>query len=184
MLLKAAEAVGMSDPGAAADLSRRGLELAPRRHPLRGPLVARTAVLLHEAGRFEEAKAFVGTSLRAALPSGQEAQVRLSIAGMFNVSPDVRVDAGRQALALPDLPLPLRARHLACLVHNLLVGGRSEEARASLANARAAVASSGDANAAFMLDLAEGGLEAVAGRFGPALELTESAARAGSGETQ
>ena len=105
-LLKAAEALAMSDPGAAADLSRRGVELAPRRHPLRGPLVAQTAVLLHEAARVEEARAFVDTSLREALPSEQEAEVRLSIAGMFAVSPDVRVDAGRQALALPDLPPP------------------------------------------------------------------------------
>jgi DNA-binding CsgD family transcriptional regulator len=99
---------------------------------------------------------------------------------MFAVSPDVRVDAGRKALALRDLPPALRARHLACLVHNLMVGGRSEEARANLEEARAAAGTSGDANAAFMLDLAEGGLEAVAGRFEQALELTEAAARAGS----
>jgi DNA-binding CsgD family transcriptional regulator len=122
----------------------------------------------------------VDTSLREALPSEQEAEVRLSIAGMFAVSPDVRADAGRQALALPDLSPALRARHLACLVHNLMVGGRSEDARAKLAEARAAVSSSGDASASFMLDLAEGGLESVAGRFERALEVTEAAARAGS----
>jgi DNA-binding CsgD family transcriptional regulator len=179
-LLKAAEAIAMSDPGAGADLSRRGLELAPPRHPLRGPLVAQTAVLLHEAARVEEARAFVDTSLREALPSEQEAEVRLSIAGMFAVSPDVRADAGRQALALPDLSPALRARHLACLVHNLMVGGRSEEAIANLVEARRAASGSGDASAAFMLDLAEGGLESIAGRFERALELTEAAARAGS----
>jgi DNA-binding CsgD family transcriptional regulator len=122
----------------------------------------------------------VDTSLREALSAEHEAEVRLSIAGMFAVSPDVRVDAGRKALALPGLPAALRARHLACLVHNLMVGGRSEEARASLEEARTAASSSGDANATFMLDLAEGGLEAVAGRFERALELTEAAARAGS----
>lgn len=179
-LLKASEAVAMSDPGAGADLSRRGFELAPRRHPLRGPLVAQTALLLHEAARVEEARAFVDTSLREALPPEQEAEVRLSIAGMFAVSPDVRVEAGQKALALPDLPPDLRARHLACLVHNLMVGGRSEEARASLAEARAAVRSSGDANAEFMLNLAEGGLEAIAGRFEAALAVTDAAARGGS----
>jgi hypothetical protein len=81
-LLKAVEALAMSDPGAAADLSRRGVELAPRKHPLRGPLAAQTAVLLHEAARVEEARAFVDPALRA--------------------------------------------RHLASLVHNLMVGGRSE----------------------------------------------------------
>ena len=179
-LFKAAETIAMSDPGAAAVLSRRALELAPRRHPLRGALAAQTALLLHEAARVDEARAFVDTSLREALPSESEAEVRLSIAGMFAVSPDARVDAGRKALALPDLPPALRARHLACLVHNLVVGGRSEEASAMLAETRAAVSSSGDANAAFMLNLAEGGVATVAGQYARALELTEAAARAGS----
>jgi DNA-binding CsgD family transcriptional regulator len=179
-LFKAAEALATSDPGAAADLSRRALALAPRRHPLRGPLVAQTAVLLHEAGRVEAARAFADSSLREALPSEQEAEVRLSIAGMFAVSPDVRVDAGRQALALPDLSPALRARHLACLVHNLTVGGRSEQARKHLPAARGAAGGSADANAAFMLNLAEGGLEVVAGRFSRALQVTEAAARSGS----
>ena len=179
-LFKAAEALATSDPGAAADLSRRAFALAPRRHPLRGPLVAQTAVLLHEAGRVEEAREFADTSLREALPSEQEAEVRLSIAGMFALSPDVRVDAGRQALALPDLSPALRARHLACLVHNLMVGGRSDQARKHLPAASAAAAGSADANAAFMLNLAEGGLEVVDGRFARALEVTQAAARSGS----
>lgn len=174
-LFKAAEALATSDPGAAADLSRRALELAPRRHPLRGPLVAQTVLLLHAAGRAEEAKAFADTSLREALPSEQEAEVRLSIAGMFAVPPDVRVDAGRQALAFPDLAPVLRARHLACLVHNLHVAGRPQEARANLVAAQAALSSSGDASTAFILNLAEGGMEYVDGRFRRALELTEAA---------
>jgi DNA-binding CsgD family transcriptional regulator len=176
-LFKAAEVLAVSDPGAAADLSRRAFELAPSRHPLRGPLVAQTALLLHAAGRIEEARAFADTSLRETLPAEQEARVRLSIAGMFSISPDVRVDAGRQALALPDLPPGLRAQHLACVVHNLIVGGHSEEARANLAEARCAVTSSRDATALFMLDFAENGLEYVDGRFERALELTETAAR-------
>jgi DNA-binding CsgD family transcriptional regulator len=179
-LHNAAEALATSDPGAAADLSQRALELAPPRHPLRGPLAAQTTLLLHEAARVDEARTFADRSLRGALPSEQEAEVRLSIAGMFALSPDVRVDAGRQALALPDLPASLRARHLACLIHNLAVGGRSEEARAKLAEATAAISSSGDATAAHMLALAEGALEVVAGRFGRALERTEAAVRSGS----
>ncbi len=142
--------------------------------------MAQTGLLLHEAARVEEARAFVDTTLREALPAEQEAEVRLSIAGMFAVSPDVRVDAGRKALALPGLSSALRARHLACLVHNLMVGGHSDEANANLDEAGAAVASSGDANAAFMLKLAAGGLEAIAGRFDAALGVTEAAARSGS----
>ncbi len=131
-LLKAAEALGPTDPGSAADLSQRALALAPRRHPLRGPLVAQTAVWLHAAGRGEEAKRFADTALHQAFPPEQEAEVRLSIAGMFAISPDVRAEECRQALALPGPPANLRTRHLALLFHNLVTAGRREDARAML----------------------------------------------------
>ena len=113
ILLRAGEALATTDPGAGADLSRRALELAPRDHNLRGPLLAQSAVLLHSAGRVDEARAFADTHLRDALPTEQEAEVLLGIAGMFRVPPDARVAAGRQALALPELPAHLRAQHLA-----------------------------------------------------------------------
>ena len=155
ILLRAGEALATTDPGAGADLSRRALELAPRDHDLRGPLLAQTAVLLHSAGRVDEARAFADTQLRDALPAEQEAEVLLSIAGMFRVPPDARVAAGRQALALPELPAHLRAQHLAALFHNLLVGGRAEEAKAIRAETAEAVKASGDANSAFAFALAE-----------------------------
>ena len=109
ILLRAGEALATTDPGAGADLSRRALELAPRDHALRGPLLAQTAVLLHSAGRVDEARAFAETHLRDALSAAQEAEMLLSIAGMFRMPPDARVAAGRQALALPELPANLRA---------------------------------------------------------------------------
>ena len=177
-LLKAAEALGTTDPGAAADLSQRALELAPRHHPLRGPLVAETAVWLHAAARRgEEAKAFADTALRDVLPAAQEAEVRLSIAGMFAISPDVRAETSRQALVLPGLPDNLRARHLAFLFHNLLTAGRLEEARTILVEAAAAVHDSHDVAGQFVLELAESGLRYADGCFGPALELVEAALR-------
>jgi DNA-binding CsgD family transcriptional regulator len=176
-LLKAAEALGTTDPGAAADLSRRALELAPRQHPLRGPLVAETAVWLHAADRGEEAKAFADTALRDVLPAAQEAEVRLSIAGMFAISPDVRAETGRQALAVPGLPENLRARHLAFLFHNLQTAGRLEEARAILVEAKTAVQECHDVAGQFVLELAESGLMYADGRFGLALELVEAALR-------
>jgi len=177
-LMKAAEALGATDPGAAADLSQRALELAPRQHPLRGPLVAETAVWLHAAARRgEEAKAFADTALRDVLPAAQEAEVRLSIAGMFAISPDVRAETGRQALAVPGLPGSLRARHLAVLFHNLVTAGRLIEARAVLVEARTAVQECHDVAGQFVLELAEAGLTYADGRFGPALELVEAALR-------
>src|SRR6202042_2122963 len=104
MLLAAAEALATTDPGASADLARRALELSPERHRLRGPLVVQAAMSLHAAGRVEEAKAFADDAMRQVLPVAQEAQVRLGIAGMWLVSPDVRVHASREALKLVGLP--------------------------------------------------------------------------------
>jgi AAA ATPase domain len=156
-LFTAAETLGPTDPGAAADLSQRALTLAPRKHPLRGPLVAQTAVWLHAAGRGEEAKRFADTALHQAFPPEQEAEVRLSIAGMFAISPDVRAEECRQALALPGLPAHLRARHLALLFHNLVTAGRWEDARAMLDEVTLAVQGGHDLTARFALELAASG---------------------------
>jgi DNA-binding CsgD family transcriptional regulator len=183
ILLRAGEALATTDPGAGADLSRRALELAPRDHALRGALLAQTAVLLHSAGRVDEARAFADTHLRDALPAEQEAEVLLSIAGMFRVPPDARAAAGRQALALPELPVHLRAHHLAALFHNLLVGGRPEEAKAIHAQTAEAVHTSGDANSAFAFALAESVTAYSDGRYEDALRMTEQAAYAGIGST-
>ena len=180
-LFKAAEALGVTDPGAAADLSQRALELAPRKHALRGPLVAQTAIWLHAAARSEEAKSFADTALRAVLPAQQEADVRLSIAGMFAISPDVRAEACRKALALPGLTPAIRAQHLALLFHNLVTAGRLDEARVELGDAAAAVRECQDEAGRFVLELAESGLDYADGRFGRALALVEAALRTGLG---
>ena len=178
-LFKATEALGATDPGTAADLSQRALELAPRRHPLRGPLVAQTAVWLHAAGRGEEARAFADTALHEAFPSEQEAEVRLSIAGMFAISPDVRAEECRRALALPDLPVDLRARHLALLFHNLVTAGRFDEARDIREEVSLAVQGCDDVAARFALELAQSGLMYFEGDFSAALPMVETALRTG-----
>ena len=178
-LLKAAEALGTTDPGAAADLGQRALELASSRHPLRGPLVAQTAVWLHAAGRGEEAKAFADTALHQTFPAEQEAEVRMSVAGMFALSPDVRAEAVRRALALPGLPAPLRARHMALLFHNLVTAGRWDDARAMLEDVAAAIWTSEDVGGRFALELAESGLLYADGEFPAALEMVETALRTG-----
>jgi DNA-binding CsgD family transcriptional regulator/tetratricopeptide (TPR) repeat protein len=177
-LLSAAEALATTDPGASADLSRRALELAPERHPLRGPLVVQAAMSLHAAGRMEEAKAFADNAMRDVLPVAQEAGVRLGIAGMWLVSSDVRVHASREALKLQGLPEPLRVEHMARLAYNLVPGGRTEEAEEALSEAVAAGARL-DPIARFPLALSEGGLQYVGGHFARALELFEAILRDG-----
>ena len=178
-LLDAARALVASDPATAALFGRRALEIVPPRHPRRGELVGTTAIALHIAGKGEEAIAFADTALRTTLPAEQDAEVRLSIANMFAISAETRVAAGRSALALPDVSSGLRARHLACLIHNLVTAGRIDDARAALPEARGAVVSSGDVRAAFTLSVAESGLEYADERFGPSLDLVTAAHRDG-----
>jgi hypothetical protein len=178
-LLKAAEALATTDPGIAADFSQRALELASAKHPLRGLLTARTAMLLHAAERGERAKEFADTALRQALPPVQQAEVRLSIAEMFAISPDVRADSCRRALALPDLPRPLRARLLAQLLHNLVVAGRTDEAHGVVNEVTEAVEVNGDRAAQFTLELATSALEYMGGRFERARELVQASLQTG-----
>jgi DNA-binding CsgD family transcriptional regulator/tetratricopeptide (TPR) repeat protein len=178
-LLRAAEVLSATDPSGAADLSRQALALAPANHPVRGPLVAGAAVWLHAAGRTDEAMAFADTALRQVLRPTEEAEVRLSIASMFSVSPEIRADSCRAALALQGLPAALRNRHLALLVHNLSVGGRVPESRELVEQARGSIDDSGDVRTRFMLELAESGIFYAEGRFASALSLVEKAVISG-----
>jgi DNA-binding CsgD family transcriptional regulator len=133
---------------------------------------------LHAAGRIEEAKTFADNAMRDVLPAAQEAEVRLGIAGMWSVSPDVRAHASREALRLSGLPERLRLAHMAKLAYNLVPGGRTEEARAALSEAVAA-GGRDDQVARFPLALSEGCLQYVDGHFTRALELFEAILRGG-----
>jgi tetratricopeptide (TPR) repeat protein len=178
-LRQAAQTLASSDPGVAADLSQRALELTPEDGSGRAALIAETALLLHAAGRAEEGRVFVESALRSTSTPEDEAGVRLSIAGMLALSPDVRAEASRVALALPDVPLRLRAQHLARLVHNLLAAARDDEARSLLSEGAAVIQSAGDTNASFALGLAKGALAYNAGEFESALSQIQAAGRIG-----
>jgi DNA-binding CsgD family transcriptional regulator len=180
-LREAADVLGTSDPGAAADLSRRALELAAPKHPLRGPLVAQTTILLHAAARSDEAKSFADDYLQEVLPTAQEAEVHLSIASMFALSCDVKAAASRRALELPDLSTRDRAGHLARLAYNLIHAGRPGEARSLLTDARTVISSAEDAGAASILKLSEAGLLYLEGHFDRSLQVHEAAMRRGFG---
>jgi DNA-binding CsgD family transcriptional regulator len=178
-LRQAARGLASSDPGVAADLSQKALELTPEDGPGRAALIAETALLLHAAGRAEEGRVFVDSALRSTLAAEDEAQVRLSIAGMLALSPDVRTEANTLALSLPDVPLRLRAQHLSRRVHNLLAAGRDDEARAALSATAAVVDSACDTNASFALELARGAIAYNAGEFESALSQIQAAGRLG-----
>ena len=178
-LLDAARALVTTDPDTAAQFGQRALEIAPFHDPQRGEIVGTTAIALHISGNSEEAIAFADRALRETLPTLQEAEVRLSIAGMFAISSAIRISAGRLALKLPDLPNVSRARHLACLFHNLIVAGHVEESRPLLDETHTALESVNDARASFTLHVAESALEYTDGDFDRSLALIASAYREG-----
>jgi DNA-binding CsgD family transcriptional regulator len=179
-LMKASDALASTDPGQGADLARRALDLTTEQDPLRGPLVARTAILLSAAGRSEEGMAFADSALRQTLPAVQEAEVRLSMASLFSISPEVRSESCRRALDLPGVPPDLRARLLVQLFYNLVVAVRPDQAERLLPEVRQAVEQTGDSAARFILELAESAFQYTRGHFGMALTLVDAALRTGA----
>jgi DNA-binding CsgD family transcriptional regulator len=172
-LADAAESLGMTDPSASADIARVALSLAPSRHPLRGPLVARRTVSLFAAGRSKEARAFADNALRQSLPAEQEADVRLSLAAMFAVSADDRAENARQGLSLTGLSADTRARLWASLFHNLLVAGRLDEGLAIESEVRTTVLASTDLAARYFFQIGRSAMEYQLSRFDLALRLLD-----------
>jgi len=181
-LRDAAEALGTTDPTASAELAERALALSSIDDPLRGLLVAQRAISLFAAGLANEAKEFADTALREALRPDQQARVRLTIASMFSLSPDVRADNARQALELPGVSAEIRAWLESLVFHNLVVAGRTEPAAAMLDGVRANVDARGQREARYALQLAWGGLEYQQLGFEQALHHLDLAAQEGTSE--
>ena len=174
-ILEAARNLSSSDPATSAELAGRALELAPPRHTLRGPLVATRAVALFAAGLLEEATRFAALALRQALPAEEEATVRLAVAGIFDLSSDVRADNTRAALALPGLSPDTRALLWASLFHTLVVAGRTEEAIGLFPEARDAVPDDPQRIGWFTLELARSVLQYQRSEVNEALEILAAA---------
>jgi DNA-binding CsgD family transcriptional regulator len=182
ILLDAAESLGTTDPAASAELAERALAVAHPEDPLRGPLVARRAISLFAAGMGQQAKAYADTALREVLPAEQQARVRLTIASMFVLSPDIRAENARQALALPGLPDDLRAWLEALVFHNLLVAGRTAAAAEVLDRVRDTVQAQASGEGQFALQLAWAGYEYQLFGFESSLEHLDVGARTHTSE--
>src|SRR6201996_9543303 len=76
-LRQAAQSIGDSDAGAAADVSQRALELLPADDADQGLLVAETVGLLNRASRYEEAEELAVAALSEVASPEQEAEIRL-----------------------------------------------------------------------------------------------------------
>jgi DNA-binding CsgD family transcriptional regulator len=151
-LRQAAQSVGHADASAAADLSKRALELLPADDPDRGSLVAETVGLLNRASRYEEAEELAVAALSEASPQ-EEAEIRLRLTTLTKHSTQRRVEENRRALQLGDISEVTRARHLGWLAHNLTFHDQRGEARAAAHEAAAAAASTGDLEATILANL-------------------------------
>jgi DNA-binding CsgD family transcriptional regulator len=181
-LRQAAQSVGHSDASAAADLSKRALELLPADDADYGLLVAETVGLLNRASRYEEAEELAVAALSEVASPQEEAEIRLRLATLNKHTAQRRVEENRRALQLRDISEVTRARHLAWLAYNLALHDQRGEAGAAANEAAATAASTGDVEATLLANLTlavlDGG-EGYAGRSVRRLEELRTPARAG-----
>ncbi|OBG34133.1 LuxR family transcriptional regulator [Mycobacterium sp. E3198] len=151
-LRQAAQSVGRTDASAAADLSKRALELLPAHDAEHGSLVAETVAWLNRASRYGEAETSAVAGLSEAASPEEEAEIRLRFAAHTKHSTQRRVEENRRALELSDISEVTRARHLAWLAYNLLYDERGQH-RAAADQAAAAAASTGDLESRILTDV-------------------------------
>jgi DNA-binding CsgD family transcriptional regulator len=174
-LRQAAQSVGHSDASAAADLSKRALELLPADDADHGSLVAETVELLNRASRYGEAEELAVAALSEAASPEEEAEIRLRVATLTKHSTQRRVEENRRALQLLNISEVTRARHLAWLAHNLVLHDQREQRRAAADEAAAAAASTGDLEAKILVEVTLALLDGGDGYAGRALRRLEGA---------
>jgi DNA-binding CsgD family transcriptional regulator len=152
-LRQAAQSVGHSDAGAAADLSKRALELLAADDADHGLLVAETVELLNRASRYEEAEELAVAELSEAASPQEEAEIRLRLPTLNKHSTQRRVEENRRALQLGDINEITRARHLGWLAYNLVFHDQRGQRRAAANEAAVAAASTGDLEARIVADV-------------------------------
>jgi DNA-binding CsgD family transcriptional regulator len=168
-LRAAAQSVGHSDAGAAADLSKRALELLAADDAEHGLLVAETVGLLNRASRYHEAEELAVAALSKVASPQEEAEIRLRLATFNKHSVQRRVEENRRALQLGDISEVTRARHQAWLAYNLALHDQRGEARAAAHEAAAAAARTGDLEARIIADVTLAVLDGGDGYAGRAL---------------
>ncbi len=172
-LRQAAQSVGHSDASAAADLSKRALELLAADDAEHGLLVAETVGLLNRASRYAEAEQLAVAALSEVASPQEEAEIRLRRATFTKHSAQRRVEENRRALQLGDISEVTRARHLAWLAYNLVEHDQFGERRAAADEAAAAAASTGDLEATILANLTLAVLDCGEGYAGRALRRVE-----------
>ena len=172
-LRQAAQSVGHADASAAADLSKRALELLAADDAEHGLLVAETVGLLNRASRYREAEELAVAELSEVVSPQEEAEIRLRLATKNKHSTQRRVEENRRALQLGDISEVTRARHLAWLAYNLMFQKQGGQQRAAATEAAAAAASTGDLEATILANLTLALLDGGEGYAGRALRRLE-----------
>ena len=172
-LRQAAQSVGHSDASAAADLSKRALELLPADDAEHGLLVAETVGLLNRASRYHEAEELAVAALSEVASPQEEAEIRLRLATLNKHSAQRRVEENRRALQLGGISEVTRARHLAWLAYNLMLQDQRGQRRAAANEAAAAAASTGDLEATILANLTLALLDCGEGYAGRAVRRLE-----------
>ncbi|MCV7401589.1 AAA family ATPase [Mycobacterium fragae] len=152
-LRQAAQSVGRGDASAAADLSKRALELLPADDAEHGSLVAETVEWLNRAGRYSEAEELAVVALAEAASPEVEAEIRLRLPAHTKHSTQQRAEENRRALELTAISEVTRARHLAWLAYNIVLQDQGGERRTAADEAAAAAATTGDLEATIMADV-------------------------------
>ncbi|WP_231120847.1 LuxR family transcriptional regulator, partial [Mycobacterium colombiense] len=151
-LRQAAQSVGRGDASAAADLSKRALDLLPDHDGSYGSLVADTVEWLNRATRYDEAQALADRALATQLSQDDEAEIRLQVAAGTE-DPEQRIAELRRALQLVGINDITRARHQAWVAYFEVVNGLHADASAAGVAAAAATAT-GDLEARIVSDTA------------------------------
>ncbi|WP_051073767.1 helix-turn-helix transcriptional regulator [Mycobacterium sp. JS623] len=152
-LRQAAKSVGRGDASAAADLSKRALELLAIDDAERGSLVADTVEWLNRATRYDEAEELAVVALAEAASPEVEAEIRLRLPTHTQHSTPWRVEEHRRALRLSGISEVTRARHLAWLAYNLVLQDKSGQWRTAADEAAAAAVATGDLEATIMAEV-------------------------------
>ncbi|MCV7401588.1 AAA family ATPase [Mycobacterium fragae] len=171
-LRQAAQAVGRGDASAAADLSKRALELLPANDSEHGSLVAETVGWLNRASRYGEAEDLADLALAEAASPEVEAEIRLRLPVHTKHTDQRRVAENRRALELSGISEVTRARHLAWLAYNL-VFDEGGQRRAAADEAAAAAVVTGDLEAKIMAEVTHALLDAGEGYTSRALRRFE-----------
>jgi DNA-binding CsgD family transcriptional regulator len=172
-LRHAAQSVGHTDANAAADLSKRALELLPAEHHDYGSLVAETVEWLNRASRYGEAEELAVVALAEAASPEVEAEIRLRLLTQTKHSSPQRVEEHLRALQLSGISEVTRTRHLAWLAYNLVLQDKSGQWRTAADEAAAAAAATGDIEATIVAEVTHALLDSGEGYAARALERLE-----------